>query len=1013
MSTNANNSNPQVDLVIAIDTSASMEDEAEALSKAAEDAIESARKSCPSDLQVAWLGIEGTWKNTKFNRTIREYLTQECKVPESAIRGRKLDEVDDAGAQEDGARSIEDVSNHFNWRPDAKRAVFLLTDEALEGGGDKVEQEDIDAADRAIDIAKKKRVTVHTYFGTTISALSGQKMKREDVQKEVARLAQETGGNAFTEKDSIKGFTQVLQKIICATRKEALENPVTGGEKKEVPSTATVSSIQPTVDLVILADTNASMKNDAEALSHAAEAAIAAARKKHPKVDLKIEWMGVEGTWKGTQFGQTIHDYFTKTSDAMKSALGGKKPAKAKERQAQSEGTRAIEDISSHFSWRNRESRTLFYLSNEALHGGDNRPEQKDINAAKKAIQIATKAGVTVHTYFGATLGKHNTELQKEYAHLAKETGGFAFTEKDTKEGFNLILDQTFNAACEQAEAKSPGNVWKPGPVIEKALQTYPDTENLLDRVAERAPVYKVEGTIPAGRVPLSVTLKDDNILKLEAELERLQNEWQTARGDIQKLSLSGGFGAFSALSGQFAARDISGEDQTNMKAVLTATKTQWEARYKETQERFLEIQTLVEQAQTALFEASQSLSFNTVAKETIQSGQSSLQAWFAAVATSLSHYEATGSTTLASLAQAQTALAQMQAFKEMAWAERYALWGWVTELQSLLVNREEASTAVQANLTQIEVSKKTFQAEVGTLKDTVTELETTLAQKEGASAKMQAELDQLKAAEQKIQGERDTLTAQINQLKATVSKSDAKFESMQKEIERLEMARETVQTELSKWEERYNEAQTALQVLQRELDQVTAKTTETAGFEAMLVDLRRQIKQLEIERDKALTLEQQASGNVLGELEQWKKRYSDGQETLIKLRIELERAQSPGEEQSVLVGALQAERDAFKARVTELEKTVTKREGSSEAMEMELMRAVDAQKGLLAERGQWEARYREGLKEVQMQLEKLKLARGSEVTVTEVTKVTESQSSAASSQSAQVSGSRHSKSRK
>jgi len=67
-----------VDLVIVIDTSVSVKAEAEGLSQAAETAIANARSHCPSDLRVIWLGIEGTWKNTQFERTVRDYLSKTC-----------------------------------------------------------------------------------------------------------------------------------------------------------------------------------------------------------------------------------------------------------------------------------------------------------------------------------------------------------------------------------------------------------------------------------------------------------------------------------------------------------------------------------------------------------------------------------------------------------------------------------------------------------------------------------------------------------------------------------------------------------------------------------------------------------------------------------------------------------------------------------------------------------------------------------------------------------------------
>ncbi|MBW4448613.1 MAG: hypothetical protein KME38_17555 [Spirirestis rafaelensis WJT71-NPBG6] len=203
---------PPVDLVIVIDTSPSMKDEAQALSNAAAGAIAKAKSSCPSDLRVAWLGVEGTWKGTNFDQSIRAYLTQKCKVSESQLRGRKKGQVADAGAQEDAARAIEDISDYFDWREGAARAIFYLGDEALEGGGDKTEQEDVKAANLAIQKAQAAGVTVHTYFGTSKSK------HQEGIKTEYARLATSTGGQSFTNKDAISGFSGVLEKVICGSR---------------------------------------------------------------------------------------------------------------------------------------------------------------------------------------------------------------------------------------------------------------------------------------------------------------------------------------------------------------------------------------------------------------------------------------------------------------------------------------------------------------------------------------------------------------------------------------------------------------------------------------------------------------------------------------------------------------------------------------------------------------------------------------------------------------------------
>lgn len=203
---------PPVDLVIVIDTSPSMKDEAQALSNAAASAIARAKSSCPTDLRVIWLGIEGTWKGTNFDSSIRAYLAQKCKVSESKLRGRKRGQLESAGAQEDAARAIEDISDYFDWREGAARAIFYLGDEALEGGGDKTEQKDIKAANLAIQKAQAAGVTVHTYFGTSKSKHQG------GIKTEYARLATSTGGQSFTDREAISGFSAVLERVICGSR---------------------------------------------------------------------------------------------------------------------------------------------------------------------------------------------------------------------------------------------------------------------------------------------------------------------------------------------------------------------------------------------------------------------------------------------------------------------------------------------------------------------------------------------------------------------------------------------------------------------------------------------------------------------------------------------------------------------------------------------------------------------------------------------------------------------------
>ena len=214
---------PAVDLVVVIDTSASMRDEAVALSEAVSGAIAAAKDHCPSDLRVEYLGVEGTFSKTKFTTTVRGYLTTKAKADPAQLKGRLKGSVAEGGAQEDGALAIEDVTNHFDWRQGAKKAILYLTDEALYGGG-LVDQEDIDAATSAINVAKAGEVRVHTYLGTS----NVKADERKKLESELARVASGTGGQAFTDKDALGGFQALLEKVICGSRS-------TPGSKDEAP----------------------------------------------------------------------------------------------------------------------------------------------------------------------------------------------------------------------------------------------------------------------------------------------------------------------------------------------------------------------------------------------------------------------------------------------------------------------------------------------------------------------------------------------------------------------------------------------------------------------------------------------------------------------------------------------------------------------------------------------------------------------------------------------------------
>lgn len=199
----------RLDLVILTDTSPTMKTDARAVSAAAEAALAAAQHPRPADIRVTWLGIEGRWRRTAFTQTARGYLTQTCQAPPSALRGRQRGELPGGGAQEDAARAMEDVAAYFDWRPEARRHLFYLGDEALDGGGDRPDAADEAAADRAIAAARSAGVRVHTHLGLTRSR------HREALARDYARVAAATGGLAFAARpEAPTDFAAVLLAIV-------------------------------------------------------------------------------------------------------------------------------------------------------------------------------------------------------------------------------------------------------------------------------------------------------------------------------------------------------------------------------------------------------------------------------------------------------------------------------------------------------------------------------------------------------------------------------------------------------------------------------------------------------------------------------------------------------------------------------------------------------------------------------------------------------------------------------
>lgn len=128
----------KVDLVVVADYSGSMGQTIGLVSLALSEGVKSSLDSCNTDLRVQLLGLDGSgtgggFVNSVFNISQRDYLDS---VTGGAISSGSImlaaDRPDGGLLQEQGANAVEDISNHFDWREGACRAIFYISDEELD-----------------------------------------------------------------------------------------------------------------------------------------------------------------------------------------------------------------------------------------------------------------------------------------------------------------------------------------------------------------------------------------------------------------------------------------------------------------------------------------------------------------------------------------------------------------------------------------------------------------------------------------------------------------------------------------------------------------------------------------------------------------------------------------------------------------------------------------------------------------------------------------------------------------
>jgi hypothetical protein len=215
----------EVDLVILLDSSGSMSGAALAVSNAAEEALAAAAKECPSDLRAAFLVVDGAkpiaagspganppgdlgditliLAGTPFKQSHQQYLegigsTGPFKQDEAQPVG------DPTYPGEEGADAIADLCNFYDWRPDACRAIFYVSDTKLDG----YSAFDAAAAANAQAAASANGVVLFAHHIGPASPITPEIQNYFD-------MCNPTGGSVYLGPVDVEKYKVLLREAVC------------------------------------------------------------------------------------------------------------------------------------------------------------------------------------------------------------------------------------------------------------------------------------------------------------------------------------------------------------------------------------------------------------------------------------------------------------------------------------------------------------------------------------------------------------------------------------------------------------------------------------------------------------------------------------------------------------------------------------------------------------------------------------------------------------------------------
>jgi hypothetical protein len=178
------------------------------VSAAATAAIKAAKANCNVDLRIAYMGVEGTWPGTAFTTDYLVYL-KALLNPDPSFA---TDNPAGGYTGEEGANAIEDLAKYYDWRPDACRAIFYISDEELDGSAPIG-----DAANEALSVSAAVAAAQANDVTIFANHLTYQN-RGPNVIQNYKDLCEQTGGKAFfSATASEPEYEAILAEAICAS----------------------------------------------------------------------------------------------------------------------------------------------------------------------------------------------------------------------------------------------------------------------------------------------------------------------------------------------------------------------------------------------------------------------------------------------------------------------------------------------------------------------------------------------------------------------------------------------------------------------------------------------------------------------------------------------------------------------------------------------------------------------------------------------------------------------------